>query len=148
MKTNMKWILAAALLGSLGVKAADKEKVREHAVEERRETKADIDKRIASINRLDNRQAAMRIGMAEVSKQTAVPLPKIEAEHKEHPGVGLGGLFMAHELAVHTQKPVEHFINAHKEGKSWNELATASQVSLHEIDAKLARVEDAMRNAK
>jgi len=138
--------MAAALLGGMTVNAADKETRREEA--RREQTKLDIDKRIEAINRLDNRPAALHAGMAMVSKETAVPLPKIEAEHKEHPKVGVAGLFMAHELAVHTHKSVDHFIQAHKDGKSWNELATANGEKLGQLDAKLAQIEQTMREAK
>ena len=77
---------------------------------ERRDAKVDIDKRVREINKLDNSNDAMLAGMAAVSKETAVPLPTIQAEHKEHPKVGLAGLFVAHELATHTHEPVDKFI--------------------------------------
>ena len=150
------WIMAAALLAGIGASAADKEAQRERrerqAVRERREeareTKADIDQRISAINRLDNNKAALTAGMAAVSKETAVPLPKIEAEHKEHPNVGLAGLAVAHDLAVRTHKPVEHFLNARKAGKSWQAIAKDNGVTLAEVEAKLNRIEEAMRSAK
>lgn len=153
---KMTWVIAATLLAGISVNAADKEtqKQREAQKErsavraEQRGTKADIDNRISAVNRLDNNKAALMAGMAAVSKETAVPLPTIQAEHKEHPNVGLAGLFVAHELAVRTHKPVDHFIKAHKEGRSWNEIAKANGESLEEMDAKLARIEDAMRSAK
>jgi hypothetical protein len=147
---GMKWIIGAALLASLSLNAADKAKVREREADrrEQRAVNADIDKRIIAMNRLDNNPAARRVGMAAVSKQTAVPLPQIESEHKEHPKVGIAGLFMAHELAVHTHKPVEHFLKAHADGKSWNEQIKANGLNHEEIDAKIARIEDEMRAAK
>src|SRR6185503_1832658 len=97
-----KWFIGAALLAGLSVSAADKEAQKERRAvrAEQRETSADIDKRIMAINRLDNNQPAMMAGMAAVSKETAVPLPTIQAEHKQHPQVGLAGLFVAHQLAV------------------------------------------------
>ncbi|HWN95236.1 MAG TPA: hypothetical protein VNT99_09395 [Methylomirabilota bacterium] len=155
MKTGT-WIVAGALLTAFTINAADKEAQKERrerqAVraekQEARETKGDIDKRIAAINRLDNNKPSLMAGMAAVSKETAVPLPKIEAEHKEHPNVGLAGLFVAHDLAVRTHKGVEHFLDARKKGRSWAEIAKANGVNADELEAKLNRIEDAMRNAK
>lgn len=145
-----KWLAGAVLLGGLGLNAADKEAQKERRAvrAEQREAKADIDNRIMAINRLDNNQAAMMAGMAAVSKETAVPLPTIQAEHKEHPGVGLAGLAVAHELAVRTHKPVEQFLKARRADRSWQEIAKTHGVSLDELDAKLTRIEEAMRNAK
>ena len=151
-------IVAAALMAACSVSAADKDK-REQKLERRerqavrekqanRETKADIDSRISSINKLDNNKAALTAGMAAVSKETAVPLPTIEAEHKQHPAIGLAGIAVAHDLAVRTHKPVEHFLNARKSGKSWEAIAKDNGVAAAEVDAKLNRIEEAMRGAK
>ena len=151
MNKNMALVVtAAAMFTAFTVSAADKEARKEKRAEkvERRETKIDIDKRIDAINRLDNNPAAMRAGMAAVSKETAVPLPKIEAEHKEHPRVGLAGLFMAHNLAVQTHKPVDHFIKAQQAGNTWTALATGNGLDLAAMDGKLAHIEQAMRDAK
>jgi hypothetical protein len=151
MKKNMVMIMtAAALCTALTANAADKEtrKERQATRAERRADKIDIDKRIEAVNRLDNKPAAMQAGMAAVSKETAVPLQKIQAEHKEHPRVGLAGLFVAHDLAVHSHKPVDHFIKAHQEGNTWTALATANGLDLSEVDSKLARIEQEMRGAR
>ncbi len=112
---------------------------------ERREDKTDIDKRIREVNQLDNSPDAMRSGMAAVSKETAVPLPTIEAEHKDHPKIGLAGLFMAHELSTHSHQPVERFIKQHESGKTWAELAAANNQDLNSIEAKLTRIEAALK---
>src|ERR1043166_4963005 len=99
MKNKMVWVVtAAAMFTAMTVSAADKEtkKERQAVRAERRAEKVDIDKRIDAVNRLDNKPAAMQAGLAEVSRETAVPLQKIQAEHKEHPKVGLAGLFVAH----------------------------------------------------
>ena len=151
MKNKMVWVVtAAAMFTAMTVSAADKEtkKERQAVRAERRAEKVDIDKRIDAVNRLDNKPAAMQAGLAEVSRETAVPLQKIQAEHKEHPKVGLAGLFVAHDLAVHTHKPVEQFIKAHQDGSTWTALATANGVDLSEVDGKLARIEQTMRDAK
>lgn len=143
-------VIAVALPVAAADKDKDKESRRERrgAITERQETKRDIDKHVLAINRLDNNKGAKMAGLAMISKQTAVPVAKIEAEHRDHPQMGLAGLFMAHELAVKSHKPVEHFIKERKEGRSWTELARANNVGLDEIETKLSRVEEAMRNVK
>ena len=152
MKMKMHWLIAALIVTALNVTAADKETRKERRevreAGDRQETKRDIDKRIAAINQLDNDQTAKMAGLAHISKETAVPVAKIQDEHKEHPNVGLAGLFMAHELAVKTHKPVEQFLTARKGGKTWTELARANGLSLDELDGKLTRIENAMRGAK
>lgn len=156
MKTKMLMMVTTTLLTVCSVSAADKETQKEirkerEAVRERAdriETKGDIEKRIQALNRLDNSPAAMRVGMAAVSKETAVPLPTIEAEHKDHPGVGLAGLFVAHELATRTHKPVEQFLKARASGKTWSQVAAANGQNLDVLENKLARIEAAVRDAK
>ena len=84
--------------------------------------------------------------MAAVSQETAVPLPTIEAEAKDHPTLGLGGLFMAHELSVKTKKPTDQLIKTRQGGKMWSEIARDNGVNLSDVDAKLTRIENALRN--
>jgi len=157
MKTKMLAMATmAALLAGFSVNAADQDTKREirkerQAVRERAErveTKGDIEQRIQALNRLDNSPASMRAGMAAVSKETAVPLPKIQAEHKEHPNVGLAGLFVAHELATQTHKPVEQFLKARASGRSWSQIAASHGLNLDVVENKLARIESAVRDAK
>jgi hypothetical protein len=149
MKLTLLLTILAVLAG-VSTKAADEKITREQRriQAERRAEKLDIDKHIHQINALDNKPSALKAGMAEVSKQTAVPLPTIEQQHKEHPKVGLAGLFLANELATHTHKPVMHFIRQREDGKTWNELATANGENLETIDSKLIQIETAMKHAK
>ena len=92
-------MMAAAVLTTVSATAADKEvrkERREDRQEQRQENRADrvdFDRHVDRINALDNRPVALRVGMAEVSKQTAIPLPTIEAQHKAHPRFGLAALF-------------------------------------------------------
>lgn len=148
-KITLITITVSALFALPAGAADDKDnpgKARREQRAERRDAK-DIDKLVRDINKLDNSESAMRAGMAAVSKETAVPLPTIEAEHKQHPKVGLAGLFMAHELSTHTHQPVERFIKQHESGKSWTELAAANNQDLSSIEAKLARIESALKNS-
>ena len=152
MKRLTLMVIAVSALVATATQAADNDNKdnptknrRERA--ERREAKVDIDKRVREINKLDNSPSAMTAGMAAVSKETAVPLPTIQAEHKEHPKVGLAGLFVAHELATHTHEPVEKFIKQHEAGKSWADLAAAQNQDLNSIESKLDRIEAALKNS-
>lgn len=136
-------ISAVAIMASLlTASAADKKDKTTTA----RGVGADIDRRIQTINRLDNNVTAKQSGMAAVSKETAVPLPTIESEAKDHPTLGLGGLFMAHELSVKTKKPVDQLIKTRQGGKMWSEIARDNSVDLTDVDAKLTRIENALRN--
>jgi hypothetical protein len=141
MKIRSILTTAAVVLSCTAAYAADDD--RETA---RQGRAADLDARVQQINRLDNNAKAKQAGMAAVSKETAVPLPTIEAEAKDHPNVGLAGLFVAHELSVKTKKPVDQLIKQRQGGKTWSELARENSQNLRDINQKLARIEDAMRN--
>jgi hypothetical protein len=112
----------------------------------RAEARTDIDKLIRDVNALDNRGAANRAGLTAVSRETAVPLPRIERSAQEHPRVGIAGVFMAHELATKTQKPADQYFKQHADGKTWSELARASGQNLDVFERKLARIETALRD--
>jgi hypothetical protein len=154
----MKWTLIVStivLLGTFNTQAADEKARERQAVRERREqqndtaaTRADIDRRINTVNRLDNKESAKLAGYQAVSKETAVPLPQIQSEHQQHPKLGIAGLFVAHEIATHTQKPVDNLIKQRESGKTWNQIAAANGMDLAQIDTKLGRIEDAMKAAK
>ena len=152
---SMKYTLILSTIVSLAtinIQAADpKTPAERQAVRERNEkiaTRADIDHRIQTINALDNKESAKLAGYQAVSKETAVPLPDVQAEHKQHPKLGIAGLFVAHEIATHTHKPVDGLIKQRESGKTWNQIAAANGMELSEIDAKLNRIEDAMKAAK
>lgn len=142
-----KWTLLLTTLactGAFTLDAADRDRERQT---ERRESRqaADIDTRVRAINRLDNNQQTFRAGLTAVSKETAVPLPTIEAEHKDNPRVGLAGLFMAHEISVKTKKPVDQLLRQASSGRSWSEIARANNLDLSDVEQKLDRIESAMR---
>lgn len=145
-----KLTLVLSVLAFTGIcgKAADDNQNRAPRRNQTQQTGAagDLERRIQSINQLDKNQAALMAGMAAVSKETAVPLTTIETEHKDHPQMGLGGLFMAHQLSVTTHKPVDQLIKQRQSGRGWAELARANNQDLADLDQKLTRIEDAMRN--
>src|SRR5215203_4107870 len=120
LKTIISVVAITASL--LTANAADK-KDKDKATTPRAGVGGDIDRRIQTINRLDNNASAKQAGMAAVSQETAVPLPTIEAEAKDHPTLGVGGLFMAHELSVKTKKPADQLIKNRQGGKMWSEIA-------------------------
>ena len=142
-------LFAALAFTGIVAQAADDDndrRAQRRAQAQQRGVAGDIDRRIQSINRLDNNQAALMAGMAAISKETAVPLTTIQAEHKDHPQMGLAGLFVAHQLSVKTHKPVDQLIKQRQAGRSWTEVARANNQDLAELDQKLTRIEEAMRN--
>jgi hypothetical protein len=110
--------------------------------------KADLEKRVKTVNNLADKEAPRRAGLDAISKETGVPLAKLQAQRREHDGIGLAGLTMANVIAGKTGKPAATYIRAHLSGKPWDKIATDNGVKLEELDAKVARVEEAMRNAK
>src|SRR5215211_6141702 len=136
--------ITASLLTATAADKKDKDK--DNSNTPRRGAGGDIDRRIQTINRLDNNASAKQAGMAAVSHETAVPLTTIEAEAKDHPTLGLGGLFMAHELSVKTKKPADQLIKTRQGGKTWSEIARDNNANLSDLDAKLTRIENALRN--
>jgi hypothetical protein len=148
MKIFTLLIVSASALGVLSTYGADERSTAQERREraERRQTQGDVEKLLREINALDNKPGAMRAGMAAVSKETAVPLPTIEAEHTSNPNVGLAGLFVAHELSVQTHKPVDQFLKQHRTGKTWTEIARANGENLNTMQGKLERIRQAMLN--
>jgi hypothetical protein len=144
MKKLTLLITTICALGAWSIEAADETTAQERRQRAAQRDKADINQLIRDVNRLDNSPAGMRNGMAAVSKETAVPLARIEATHKQYPNVGLGGLFMAHEIATKTTKSADDLLKQHAGGKTWSELAVAEKVDLNVIENKLARIQDAI----
>ena len=62
--------------------------------------------------------------------------------------MGMAGLLMAHTIAAKTKKPAGTYLSKRAEGKPWDRIAADNNVSIEELDGKLARVEEAMRGAK
>jgi hypothetical protein len=110
--------------------------------------KADLEKRVKTVNNLADKEAPRRAGLDAISKETGVPLAKLQAQRRENDGIGLAGLTMANVIAGKTGKPAATYIRAHLSGKPWDKIAADNGVSLEELDAKVARVEAAMRNVK
>lgn len=110
--------------------------------------KVDLDKRARAVNTLDNKEAPRRAGLAAISRETGVSVAKLQAQRREHENIGTAGLAMANVIAAKTGKPAGNYMRQHEEGKSWERIAADNNVKLEELDAKVARVEEAMRSAK
>lgn len=127
----------------------DRRAVRERGDrQEARHDKQDVEERIRQINKLDNRPAVRDAGLRAVSKELGKPVPQLEAQLKEHSNLGIAGLLVANTIASESRKEPANVIKAHGNGTSWVEMARNNNVSLDTIEAKLARVETAMRDAK
>jgi hypothetical protein len=108
----------------------------------------DLDRHVRAINTLDNRDAVRRAGMAAIAAETGVTLATLQKQRRDHENIGTAGLLIANSIAAQTKKPVGNYFRQHVEGKPWEKIAADNQVSLENLEAKLARVEDAMRKAK
>lgn len=113
-----------------------------------KELKAELDQHIGGINRLSSKPAVLRAGLAAIARETSVPLATIEAQHRQHPSFGTGGLLLANLVASHTHQSVGRFIKQREEGKSWYDIAINNQLDLSVLGEKAARVEQAMRETK
>jgi hypothetical protein len=113
-----------------------------------RQLKVDIDKRTKAVNTLDNKEATRRAGLEAIAKETGVGVPALQMQHREHQNIGTAGLLMANAIAAQTKRPPGNYLRQHEQGKSWERIAADQGVNLEELDAKLARVEQAMRNVK
>jgi hypothetical protein len=110
--------------------------------------KADFEKRLKAVNNLADKEAPRRAGLDAISKETGVPLAKLQSQRRENENLGLAGLTIANVIAGKTGKPAGTYIRQRENGKAWDKIATDNGVSLEELDAKVARVEAAMRTTK
>lgn len=150
MKTFTLLITTTCALITVSTYAADDRSTarerRQRALQEQQNNKGDVDKLARDINLLDNQPAARKAGLAAIARETATSLPKIEAEHNDNSKVGLAGLFIAHELAARTGKPLKNFIQERQTGKTWAELAKANGQDLAVLEERLVRIQRAMEN--
>jgi hypothetical protein len=107
--------------------------------------KDDFEKRLKSVNNLADKEAPRRAGLDAISKETGVPLAKLQSQRRENDNLGLAGLTIANVIAGKTGKPAGTYIRQRENGKAWDKIASENGVSLEELDAKIARVEAAMR---
>jgi hypothetical protein len=113
-----------------------------------RTAKVDLDRHVRAINTLDNRDTVRRAGLAAIAAETGITVATLQKQRRDHENIGSAGLLIGNAIAAKTKRPVANYFRQHVEGKSWERIAADNQVSLEELEAKLARVETAMRNAK
>ena len=113
-----------------------------------RTAKVDLDRRARAINTLDNRDAVRRVGLSAIAGETGVTVATLQKQRRDHNGIGTAGLLLANAIAAKSGKPAANYFRQHSEGKSWEKIAADNQVNLEDLDAKLTRVENAMRSAK
>lgn len=113
-----------------------------------KEVKNSVDKRIQTINTLDNKAAAREAAFAAIAKETGVTANKVQAQHREHPTIGTSGLLLANLISAQTKKPAANYLRQRSSGKPWAEIAEDNKFDLEKADAALGRLETSMRTAK
>jgi hypothetical protein len=61
--------------------------------------------------------------------------------------MGLGDLFVAQELSAKTKKSVDELWKAHLNQRTWTQVAAENNQDISDIQRKLARVEQSLRDA-
>jgi len=100
-----------------------------------------LNDRIHSVNDAANKSGNMKTALHSISVETGVPESQVEAMHKKYSDIGVAGVLMSCVLADETKKTPEYFMDKHKGGKSWTELARESKVALDKINTRLEHVE-------
>jgi len=143
--TRFTLLFATATLVALPLFAADDDRRRTPNRAERREARQDIESLIRDINSLDNQAAARQAGLAEAAKQAGVSRQTIEAQQKDHPRVGLAGVFLAQEIAKNSKKSPDEILRARTSGeKTWVEIARDNKQNVNALERKLGNIQDAM----
>jgi hypothetical protein len=102
---------------------------------------------IQSVNSLGQNASTQNAGLRAISRETALPLPQVQKAHQQNQGVGLGDLFVAQELSVKTKKSVDELWKAHLNQRTWAQVAAENNQDITDIQRKLERVEQSLRNA-
>jgi hypothetical protein len=102
---------------------------------------------IQSVNNLGQNANAQSAGLTAMSRETALPLTQIQQTRQQNQGLGLGDLFVAQELSVKTKKSVDELWKLHLNQRTWSQVAADHNQDIGEIQRKLARVEQSLRDA-
>src|SRR6266576_2133741 len=133
-KSFISVITATALACGLGIgtaRAADKQ--------------ADsLSDRIHAVNDAAKKSGSMKPAMHSISVETGVPESQVEAMHKKYSDTGVGGVLISCVMADETKKAPEYFMDKHKEGKGWAELAREHHVAVDKLNTRLDHVEAAI----
>jgi hypothetical protein len=136
-KTFIYVITATALVFGLGrssVRAADKQ--------------ADsLSDRIHAVNDAAKKSGNMKPALHSISVETGVPESQVEAMHKKYSDTGVGGVLISCVLADETKKTPEYFMDKHKEGKGWSDLAREHHVAIDKLNTRLDHVEAALSHS-
>ena len=130
-KTFIGVLTATSLVFGLGmssVRAADKQ--------------ADsLSDRIHAVNDAAKKSGNTQAALHSISVETGVPKSQVEAIHKKYSDTGVGGVLVSCVLADETKKAPESFLDKHKEGKSWSDLAHENHVAVEKLNTRLDHVE-------
>ena len=102
---------------------------------------------IQSVNSLGQNTKAQSAGVTAISRESALPLNQVEQARQQNQGMGLGDLFVAQELSVKSKKSVDELWKQHLNQKTWAQVAADNNQDIGEVQRKLARVEQSLRDA-
>ena len=131
MKTTMILTLASFLMLSAPLAADDQ---------------ADLQKATGSLNETAKTAEGRQRVLAEISKETHVPVATLEAQQAATK-FGFGELLIANQLAAATGKTFDVIAALKTAGKGWGEIARDNNVKLGEIISAAHRADQAAQHA-
>lgn len=111
-----------------------------------REMKAEFNRRIDRMSKLDNNRDAVAAGLVAIEKETGVPRATLQAQIKSA-SVGLSTLVIANEIAREKGVPATTVFKERRNGRTWETIANNHQYDMTAVFPKLERVEAAMAKA-
>jgi hypothetical protein len=102
---------------------------------------------IQSVNSLGQNASTQNAGLTAISRETALPLTQVQQAHQQNQGMGMGDLFVAQELSAKTKKSGDELWKAHLNQRTWAQVAAENNQDITDIQRKLERVEQSLRNA-
>lgn len=111
-----------------------------------REMKAEFNRRIDRMSKLDNNREAVAAGLAAIEKETGVSRATLQAQIKSA-SVGLSTLVIANEIAREKGVPATTVFKERRNGRTWETIANNHQYDMTAVFPKLERVEAAMAKA-
>ena len=105
-----------------------------------------FERTIQSVNTLGQNANARRAGLNAISRETTVPLSQVEQAEQQHQNLGLGDLFVAQELSARTKKSIDDLWKLHLSPQTWSQIARDNNVDPGQLQRKLARIEQTLRN--
>jgi hypothetical protein len=112
------------------------------------ERRARVDSHVAELDAMGQQAAVRDRIIARMYRRSEIPISAVEAQEKSHPAVGMGGIFIANQIARHAKVPVEQIYAEHAGGKSWGELANVHKVSAVDLLEKLSEAKASARDAE